>query len=145
MNNKKYIIITIVVFIVAGLIFFFVKNKKTKLTNTIPSQSQSNESSEIDRLKKEQQDLASDRALDAALEKVRLTDKDLDGLGDEEEKKIGTNLNNPDTDGDGLLDGDEIKFYKTNPLKPDTDNDGFKDGSEVRSGYSPIGSGKLKK
>lgn len=37
-------------------------------------------------------------------------DTDKDGLGDIEEKyKYGTNPNNPDTDGDSYLDGDEVK------------------------------------
>ena len=41
---------------------------------------------------------------------------------------------NPDTDEDGLLDGDEIKTYKTDPLNPDTDNDGLLDGEEGYDG-----------
>lgn len=37
----------------------------------------------------------------------------------------------PDTDGDGLLDGDEINNSpKTDPTDPDTDDDGLLDGSE---------------
>lgn len=137
--------VVLVVIASASLIFFFIRNKNSKSATVIPSQSQSSERVEIDKIKNEQQDLANDRALDAALDKIRSADKDLDGLADEEEKKLGTNLENPDSDADGLLDGDEIKFYKSDPLKSDTDNDGFKDGNEVRGGYSPIGSGKLKK
>jgi P pilus assembly chaperone PapD len=38
----------------------------------------------------------------------------------------------PDTDGDGLTDGEEVKEYGTNPLDPDTDNDGLQDGEEVK-------------
>ncbi len=59
------------------------------------------------------------------------TDTDLDGLTDETEEKLGTDPNNPDTDGDGLKDGEEVNDYKTDPLKPDTDGDGLKDGDEV--------------
>ncbi len=40
---------------------------------------------------------------------------------------------NPDTDGDGLNDGDEVRNYRTHPLKRDTDGDGLTDGDEVRS------------
>jgi outer membrane protein OmpA-like peptidoglycan-associated protein len=36
-----------------------------------------------------------------------------------------------DTDGDGLLDSDEINTYNTNPFRADTDNDGLKDGEEI--------------
>ncbi len=58
-------------------------------------------------------------------------DSDGDGLFDEEEKHYGTNPLNPDTDGDGLLDGAEVKEHKTNPLDPDSDLDILKDGAEV--------------
>jgi hypothetical protein len=37
----------------------------------------------------------------------------------------------PDTDGDGLTDGDEVLVYGTDPLVPDTDGDGLTDGDEV--------------
>ncbi len=58
-------------------------------------------------------------------------DKDNDGLGKCEEKRLGTDPNNPDTDGDGLTDGDEVLKYMTDPLKADTDGDGLTDGDEV--------------
>lgn len=93
-------------------------------------------------------------------------DSDSDGLPDDEEKKLGANPNNPDTDGDGLTDGDEVtvsgtnllkkdtdgdglsdydevKIWHTNPLNPDTDTDGFSDGTEAENGYNPLGAGKL--
>lgn len=41
---------------------------------------------------------------------------------------------NLDTDGDGLTDLDEINIYKTNYRAPDTDNDGIADGDAVRRG-----------
>lgn len=59
------------------------------------------------------------------------TDKDNDGLTRCEEEALGTDPNNPDTDGDGLSDGDEVLKYKTDPLKADTDGDGLSDGDEV--------------
>lgn len=48
-----------------------------------------------------------------------------------------------DSDVDGLIDSEEINIYKTNPRNPDTDGDGFKDGDEVKAGYNPKGSGRL--
>ena len=59
-------------------------------------------------------------------------DDDKDGLKNAEEEKLGTDPNNPDTDGDGLLDGEEVKSTRTNALKADTDGDGLKDGEEVK-------------
>jgi outer membrane protein OmpA-like peptidoglycan-associated protein len=58
-------------------------------------------------------------------------DADGDGLLRSEEKRLGTDPNKADTDGDGLNDGDEVKKYHTNPLKFDTDGDGLSDGDEV--------------
>jgi hypothetical protein len=72
-------------------------------------------------------------------------DTDHDGLTDAEEIKLGTDPAKADSDDDGLLDNEEIKIYKTNPLNPDTDGDGFLDGAEVKSGYNPLGPGKLYK
>ncbi len=60
------------------------------------------------------------------------SDKDMDGLGKCLEKEIGTDPNNPDTDGDGLNDGEEYLTYKTNPLQTDTDLDGLNDYEEVK-------------
>ena len=55
------------------------------------------------------------------------------------EDKIGTNPEIADTDGDGLLDGEEYLTYKTNPLKVDTDLDGLTDYEEVKStGTNPL-------
>ena len=45
----------------------------------------------------------------------------------------GTLPCNPDTDGDGVNDGVEVKAYGTNPLVADTDGDGCGDGKEVAS------------
>ena len=59
------------------------------------------------------------------------SDSDGDGLKNAEEREIGTDPKNPDTDGDGLRDGAEVRNHKTDPLKPDTDGDGLTDGAEV--------------
>jgi len=59
------------------------------------------------------------------------SDKDQDGLTKREELELGTDPDNPDSDGDGLKDGDEVKKYNTDPLKADSDGDGLKDGEEV--------------
>jgi hypothetical protein len=70
---------------------------------------------------------------------LSLKDTDGDGLFDYIEEKLGTNPKNPDTDSDGLSDGDEVSKYKTNPLKADTDGDGLSDGEEVKKyGTNPL-------
>ena len=47
-----------------------------------------------------------------------------------------------DTDNDGLTDINEAG-YGTDINNPDTDGDGYKDGEEVLNGYNPNGEGKL--
>jgi hypothetical protein len=47
-----------------------------------------------------------------------------------------------DVDGDGL-DAVLEAFYGTDPLNPDTDGDGMSDGDEVRAGRNPRGPGSL--
>ena len=54
------------------------------------------------------------------------------------------NKENYDSDKDGLTGNQEIHIYQTDPNNPDTDNDGYLDGDEVRGGYNPNGEGKLK-
>ena len=66
-------------------------------------------------------------------------DGDLDGIPDVDEGLIGTNIANPDTDGDGLSDGeedfdadglnnyDELCLTGTSMLQWDTDGDGWPD------------------
>ena len=44
-------------------------------------------------------------------------DPDGDGIPSETESRLGTSPTNPDTDGDGSTDGDELKSY-SNPLDP---------------------------
>lgn len=68
-------------------------------------------------------------------------DGDHDGLTDVLEKTYGTDPKNPDTDGDGLTDGQEVNTYHTDPVKSDTDGDGYADGAEVTSGHNPSGPG----
>lgn len=58
-------------------------------------------------------------------------DWDKDGLTNDHEKSIGSDPKNPDTDGDGLNDGEEVLNYKTSPLKPDTDGDNLNDYDEI--------------
>ncbi|MDZ4711147.1 MAG: OmpA family protein [bacterium] len=60
-----------------------------------------------------------------------MLDNDKDGLINMREEEIGTDPENPDTDGDGLKDGAEVDQYKTNPLAKDTDGEGLGDGEEV--------------
>jgi outer membrane protein OmpA-like peptidoglycan-associated protein len=60
-------------------------------------------------------------------------DKDSDGITNAEERQLGTDPTKPDTDGDGLRDGEEIRAYRTDPLTKDSDGDDLTDYDEVFS------------
>ncbi|WP_437590152.1 hypothetical protein [Sorangium sp. So ce1000] len=72
-----------------------------------------------------------------------LGDRDGDGLSNTEERALGTDPDDADTDDDGALDGEEVepgvdtdKDGKINALDPDSDNDGLFDGTELGKGCS---------
>jgi len=60
------------------------------------------------------------------------SDTDNDGLEDGKEVSLGTSPVDFDTDGDGLGDGEEIDLG-TDPKDLDSDDDGLEDGYEVKS------------
>jgi len=64
-------------------------------------------------------------------------DSDNDGKSDEGELFYNLDPFNPDTDGDGLLDGQEIFDYGTDPTNKDSDGDGISDFEEVKRGTDP--------
>jgi hypothetical protein len=83
---------------------------------------------------------------------LKLADEDMDGDGlpDEvetntgiyvDETDTGTDPNDPDTDDDGLDDGDEVNIHNTDPNDPDTDGDGVSDRTEVAFETDPLDAG----
>ena len=88
--------------------------------------------------------------LDITDPNMAVEDPDHDGLTNLQEFQQGTDPRNPDTDGDGINDGDEVNAtglactsgptpvcYHTNPLLPDTDGDGINDRTEILTGSDP--------
>lgn len=75
-------------------------------------------------------------AADAAL------DADSDSLTNLQEAQLGTAINNPDTDSDGLGDADEVNTHNTNPLSNDTDSDGLLDKFELDYSFNPLLAGE---
>jgi hypothetical protein len=68
-------------------------------------------------------------------------DMDHDGLDAAQEAQLGTSDHNPDSDGDGLSDYEEVFLYGTSPTNPDTDGDGLSDGMEIALGTDPTVAG----
>lgn len=66
------------------------------------------------------------------------SDADGDELSAAEEATLGTNPSNPDSDEDGLSDGNEVNDYATNPLALDTDGDGVTDNDEVMGQFGNL-------
>jgi len=68
---------------------------------------------------------------------VRMIDYDEDGLVLEDELEYDTDPHSPDTDDDGLDDGEEVNTYGTDPNDEDSDGDGLPDGWEVDNELNP--------
>ena len=60
-------------------------------------------------------------------------DLDEDGLVNERETSLDTDLRGNDTDADGLQDGVEVDTFRTDPKSNDTDGDGLLDHAEIES------------
>mgnify|MGYP001042422451 CR=1 FL=1 len=64
-------------------------------------------------------------------------DPDGDGVINVEEYNFGLDPLNPDTDNDGIADGDELYIYYTHPAVVDSDADGYADSIEIVNCYDP--------
>jgi hypothetical protein len=72
---------------------------------------------------------------------LRFVDTDGDGLDDIEERRIGSDPTEADTDADRLSDGEEVQVHGTEPTLPDSDDDLAWDGFEIESGTDPLDPG----
>ena len=79
-----------------------------------------------------------DQDLDPADATDAAADRDTDGLTELEEYLGKSDPQNDDTDGDGLLDGEEVNAYATDPLTADTDGDALIDSVELDMGFDPL-------
>jgi hypothetical protein len=70
-------------------------------------------------------------------------DADGDKLNSALERAYHTNPTNPDTDGDGIDDGDEVFITKTDPTKADTDTDGLGDRCEDKNANGQLDADEL--
>jgi hypothetical protein len=73
-----------------------------------------------------------------ALQVMTTLDTDGDGLLDGEELQLGTSVSSSDTDRDGVPDAAEVRTHGTDPLRADTDGDGSPDGHELDAGTDPL-------
>ncbi|PIY93449.1 MAG: hypothetical protein COY69_01530 [Candidatus Magasanikbacteria bacterium CG_4_10_14_0_8_um_filter_32_14] len=137
--NKKiiYIITTIILVlgIVSSAVFFYNKYKIPKSVENI--------SDEVNKISSESTSTEQIQLIELPMKpevdpEWYKTDKDGDGISDDEEDKLGTNKWESDSDGDDISDKLEIEKYQTNPTNPDTDGDGYRDGVEIMGGYDPL-------
>lgn len=63
---------------------------------------------------------------------------DMYGLQPSASEPTPVSTESVDTDGDGILDADEINVYGTDPTIADSDGDGVLDGQEVANGTDPL-------
>lgn len=122
---RLLIIIAIIIAIGFGVLYFWNKfeNKDVVVENEILTEPADNTTSTPSIIIEEP--------------KEKPLDTDSDGLTDTEERQLGTRIDSPDTDQDGLSDRLEVKIYFTNPLSADTDKDGISDKEEIEKGLNP--------
>ncbi len=65
-------------------------------------------------------------------------DDDDDGLSDDLELSAGSDPTQPDSDGDGVSDADEVLVHQTDPSSTDSDGDGTDDRTEIERGTDPV-------
>jgi hypothetical protein len=145
--------VIMVIMIVFGLLVFgyggwVIYNKYTAVSGSnkpeVPKFEATEQKAQNNNVANNQQATSTDQQLAVQNNVVVDTkDSDDDGLTDQEEKQLGTDPNNPDTDGDKLSDMDEVRVWLTDPLKADTDGDGYPDGAEILGGYNPKGPGRF--
>jgi hypothetical protein len=76
-------------------------------------------------------------------------DLDHDGLTGAQELSYQTDPNDPDTDHDGIADGDEVAIYYTNPklaisdTRPIAAANNWTDGVQIKNGYDPLTGAKF--
>ena len=76
-------------------------------------------------------------ALSSHLSDTIYIDQDGDELYYFAELGVGTDPADPDSDSDGLLDGEEVTTWRTDPLDEDCDDDGLLDGEETSGCADP--------
>jgi len=122
------------------------------LLNTYARAFRVNDTSEINRILSEIQDLKRAVLLDIPNGLSRDVINSIDGyvsritfelqeLVEKNERILSDRLGADlflDSDGDGISDYDEIHIYGTNPFAADTDGDGFTDGAEIALGMDPL-------
>lgn len=64
-------------------------------------------------------------------------DLDGDGLTNLQEYQLGTRIDDPDTDGDGILDAYDDDPFHAPANSPDSDGDGMPDSWEIKYGLNP--------
>lgn len=129
--TKKILILLIILALAgAGILVFITLRQMAKKKSETPPVILNSSGNAVDQARQQE--------FNDALKKLSASDQDFDGISDSEEAKRKTNPASADTDGDGLMDRQEIDIYKTDPLKADTDADGKSDGYEARRGMNPL-------
>jgi hypothetical protein len=137
---RFYIVLAIIVILLlSGGAFLFFRNRTPSQTSQTPDNSLSTKLPKIWTTKYFQKETCDNPEVcgDTA-------DPDSDGLNNYDEFVANTDPTNPDTDQDGLADGDEVNIYKTEPTQKFTDRrdlvrqNNWVDGFQVKNNYDPL-------
>lgn len=128
------IIVVVLIIIAVGVLatIWFLRRNNGSMTDTSLQQALTNQATTSQTTEPE-----------TITEPIRPLDTDSDGLPDNDEVVLGTSISAVDSDQDGLSDFEEVKTWKTDPLNPDSDGDGYVDGQEIQAGYDPNQAGGI--
>ena len=140
-GGLKIAIVVVAVLVVIGAAFFISWRILTSRTPVTPPSPLDSETQMEEATPSGSETVVPEQETESIQEDT--TDTDQDGLTDQVELELGTDLSSADSDADGLFDREEVEVYFTDPLNPDTDGDTYSDGMEVEGGYNPNGPGKL--
>ncbi len=138
-KNKKVLLFSLIIIAIAGVLIFLLLTNlpKNKTINNNPETENPGLESLIE------------NTPNIEVENDYLLEEELNpNVSNEEEDEIINNnievdISVLDSDGDGLTDYQETEIWGTDPYNPDTDGDGYSDFDEIKSGYNPLGEGKL--
>lgn len=138
-KNKKVLLFALIIIVIVGVLIFLllIKLPKNKTINNNPE----TENPGLENL--------IENTPNVEVENDYLLEEEPNpNISNEEENEIINNnievdISVLDSDGDGLTDYQEVEIWGTDPYNPDTDGDGYSDFDEIKSGYNPLGEGKL--
>lgn len=139
-SKSTYLVIGVLVLLILGALAYFLLWPTADNNNSAQNNQQS--SSRLPRVYLQQYFNTQECTNEATCGES--ADPDSDGLDNYSEFVEQSDPTKPDTDQDGLADGDEVNIYLTDPVskftdrRPVAEQGGYTDGSQIKNEYDPL-------